>query len=405
MRKIILIITGVFYPEPIVSANLLRDLAMELSEKYDVVVLRPHPSRPMGFSFGKYEYDGFPFKVVEVDSYVCPASSVLGRFKESFSFGKVASAYIEQHHGEIGMIYNAPWHLFGRKTVAKTAQKYGIPYMTPVQDVYPEALLTKVPDVKWIKSMLMSVLLPIDRYALSHAIRIHTISEAMAAYLAESRRISIEKFLVVRNWQDETPFVGYNTIHTDKPSGDFTFMYLGNVGPLAGIDFLFEAFRRARLMDARLIIAGSGSARERLREMAETEYADCKIEFWDVPNGMVPATQAKADIMLLPVRRGGAQYSIPSKLPAYMFSAKPILASVDADCDTADCIKKSGGGWLAVPEDPESIAYYMSLAYRMEPSQRNEMGMKGFRYAMEHLSKGKNLKKLARAVTELIDPN
>lgn len=48
-KKSILIVAGVFYPEPIVSANLLTQLATKLGEKYKVTVLRPHPTRPMGF--------------------------------------------------------------------------------------------------------------------------------------------------------------------------------------------------------------------------------------------------------------------------------------------------------------------------------------------------------------------
>lgn len=48
-KKSILIVAGVFIPEPIVSANLLTQLATKLGEKYKVTVLRPHPTRPMGF--------------------------------------------------------------------------------------------------------------------------------------------------------------------------------------------------------------------------------------------------------------------------------------------------------------------------------------------------------------------
>ena len=45
----ILIISAVFPPEPVVSANLSRDLAEELSKNNQVTVLCPKPTRPNGF--------------------------------------------------------------------------------------------------------------------------------------------------------------------------------------------------------------------------------------------------------------------------------------------------------------------------------------------------------------------
>ena len=54
------------------------------------------------------------------------------------------------------------------------------------------------------------------------------------------------------------------------------------------------------------------------------------IEFWEALNGKVPKIQAQADCMLLPIKKGAASSSIPSKLPACMFSAKPIIGCVDA---------------------------------------------------------------------------
>lgn len=399
-----LIITGVFYPEPIVSAGLMQDLATALSKDYRVTVLRPHPSRPKGFSMGEYDCGVFPFEVIELDSYTCPASSVFGRFRESISFGRAVCKYICQHRKDISFIYNAPWHLFGRKMVAKKALKFRIPYMTPVQDIYPEALLSKLPDVQWVKSIFMSVLKPIDVFTLTNASKIHTISDSMAEYLSTTRAIPMEKFVVVRNWQDEKTFVEFGK-YADSEAGSekFTFMYMGNVGPLAGIEFLFEAFRLSRLAGARLVIAGSGPAKDQLISLAQGRFVDCNIEFWDVPAGMVPAIQSKADVMLLPIRKGGAKFSIPSKLPAYMFSAKPIIASVDFDSDTASCIMTSQGGWLAAPENPESIARQMTIAFHTSSSELKMMGEKGFAYAITHLSKKNNLNILKDAVVEMIE--
>ena len=399
----ILIITGVFYPEPIVSAGLMKDLATELSKDYHVTVLRPKPSRPMGFEIPVYSYSHFPFEVIETNSYVHPASSLIGRGKESYSMGKWCKKYIELYHDEICFIYNAPWHMFGRNMVAKAALKYGIPYITPVQDIYPESLSSKFPNIPFLKKIVNAILLPSDKYLLSHAARIHTISEKMVDYLSKTRGINKSQFVAIRNWQDERDFVEYANAHQNEKEIDapFTFMYMGNVGPLAGIEVLFEALRDAQLPKARFVVAGSGSAKQSLMEKAKS-YKNCMIEFWDVPAGKVPETQSKADVMCLPVKKGYAMSSIPSKLPAYMFSKKPVLASVDSESDTAMCIRDNHAGWLALPEDANSVAKAMKEAYSLSAEELNRIGENGFDFAIETLSR-KNLKKLVDACLDAIN--
>ena len=402
----VVIITGVFYPEPVVSAGLMRDLAIELSKNYKVTVLRPKPSRPMGFHIPDYSYAQFPFEVIETESYVHPASSLWGRFRESYSMGKWCERYIKKHHDNISLIYNGAWHMFGRGIVAKSALKYGIPYITPVQDIYPESLLSKLPNIPLLKQLVNKILLPSDRSLLSNAVLIHTISDKMVDYLSKTRAIDKSNFVAVRNWQDERDFVEYANAHQNERKSDapFTFMYMGNIGPLAGIEVLFDALREAQLPNARLVVAGSGSAKQSLIEKAKS-YKDCKIEFWEVPAGKVPETQAKTDVMCLPVKKGYAMSSIPSKLPAYMFSKKPVLASVDAESDTAMCIKCSDAGWVAYPEDVKSIAEAMKQAYSSTKDDLMKKGENGFKFAIDNLSRTKNLKKLTEACLEVIRKN
>ena len=398
-RKRVLFVCGVFYPEPVVSARLQTDLAIKLSENCQVTVLRPHPTRPKGFAFPDYDYTGLPFEVIEFDAYTCPASSPIGRMRESLSHGRWCAKYIRQHHEEIDFVYNDSWHLFGVYLVAKEAHKYNIPYITPVQDVYPESLVSKLPDFKWLKWMIIHLLSPLDHYTLSHAACIQTNSEKMAGYLSDSRKIDRNKFVVIRNWQDEKPFLEYAEKNGCLSEGTpFTFMYMGNVGPLAGIELLFEAFAKADLKDARLVIAGSGPSKADLQRKAKN-YS-CQIEFWDVPTGMVPETQAKADVMLLPIKKGYARYSVPSKLIAYMFSAKPIIASVDQDSDTADCIRKSGAGWTIKPEDCKSLSEVMKRAAFESSEKLKAKGMKGLNYAIEVFSKERNSNLLCKVIKQ-----
>ncbi len=379
----------------------MADLAGELSKSYNVTVLRPHPTRPKGFKMPEYDSSSLPYKVIEMETYTHPESSLIGRFRESISMGRVYARHIKEHHNEIDFIVNDAWHLFGYNKVAHAAVKYGIPYIVPVQDIYPESLASKLPDLKLLRWIVMKTLGPMDKYTLTHSAKIHTISDKMRNILSSTRGIAKDHFVIVRNWQDERPFLNC----TEKTDGDapFTFMYLGNVGPLAGVDVLISAFEKASLDNARLVIAGSGSAKDHLQEVAKGCMS--QIEFWEVPGGMVPATQAKADVMCLPVKKGFAMSSIPSKLPAYMFSAKPVLASVDAESDTARCIKDSNAGWVCEPENVEQISNLMQKIVGLNEEELCTMGISGRQYAVKEFSRKENLKILANACEVIINKN
>ena len=401
VKNKVVIITGVFFPEPIVSAGLMSDLAERMSVDYEVTVLRPHPTRPLGFKVPEFENKEWPFEVIELDSFTCPESQLIGRFRESISFGKACLKYLKVHKDEIVFVYNSPWHLYGRKAVSEFCKKNHIANVTPVQDIYPESLLSKLPKVGFIQKIVMSLLMPYDMATLHNANLIHTISNGMRDYLAEHRGLNKCRFVVVRNWQDERAFVEYRDIHKHEEKHPFTFMFLGNVGALAGLDVVVDAFVKSNLHDARLVIAGSGSARESL-EKKSAEHKEFDIEFWDVPFGQVPATQAKADVMLLPVKKGFARSSIPSKLPAYMFSSKPILASVDADSDSAKCILDAKAGWVCDPEDVSALSNAMHTCFETNKKVLLEMGESGFKYAIEDFSRTKNLQKLYEACVSTI---
>ncbi len=107
--------------------------------------------------------------------------------------------------------------------------------------------------------------------------------------------------------------------------------------------------------------------------------------------------------MCLPVKKGFAMSSIPSKLPAYMFSAKPVLASVDAESDTARCIKDSNAGWVCEPENIEQISNLMQKIVGLNKEEFNTMGTSGREYAVKEFSRTENLKILANACKAIIN--
>lgn len=392
-----LLISAVFPPEPVVSAMLSHDIANALLERNKVTVISPKPSRPFGFDFSQESLQ-FKFKHVYLDSFICASSSILGRFKESYSFGRHAYKYIVKNQNDINIIYANTWPLIGQYFAIRAAMKFNIPIIIHVQDIYPESLTSKIP---FLGNIINIFLLPIDKYVLRKSTKIIAISKKMKKYLSHSRKVQSSKISVVENWQDENLFLKYNSTQANNVTNKspFTFMYLGNIGPVAGITLLIDSFAKAKLENSRLIIAGSGSMKENLIKYAK-DYDKCCIEFWSVADGKVPEIQSKANILILPIKKGSASNSIPSKLPAYMFSKKPVIASVDYDSDTAEAVRNSGCGWVITPESVNELSNLMQKVVSEEQNELKVKGNNGFNYAKKHYSKVTNLSILKSIIEE-----
>lgn len=399
----ILLVCSVFIPEPVVSALASNDLAIALAEKYGVTVVSPKPTRPYGFVFQEDKVIDNRFEHVTVNSFTCPKSKLFGRMRESYSFGKYVVNYINANKDKLECVYVLAWPLLAQYLIVKALKKYSIPSAVHVQDIYPESLSNKLP---LISKIVNAVLLPIDKYILHNADRVVAISENMASIFVKTRGISRNKIDIVQNWQDESGFCNFHSSNSnsnissgaDKP---FVYMYMGNIGPVAGVDHLIDSFSKLNDNGSKLVIAGSGSKKEELQIKAAA-LKNVNIEFWDVPQGMVPEVQSKADVMLLPIIRGAALSSIPSKLPAYMFSKKPIIACAEDDSDTAKAIISANCGWVVPPEDIHSLVSVMKNVKGSSKDDMQILGKNGFDYSIENYSKQTNLNKLINVITSML---
>ena len=398
--KSILIISGVFPPEPVTSATLNYDLAVELSKKYNVTVLTPRPSRPSGFDFSEVEgTKDTCFKHIVLNSYVHPASSFVGRMRESISFGKATAKYIKEHHKKIDFVYNDGWQLFGLYIVARACVKYNIPYIVPIQDIYPESLLTKIPNFGLLHSIVRVLLGGMDRYYISHATKVRTITKGMADYLATSRGVDRNNFLEVANWQNDEEFDDYKT--SFRKNGKTTFMFVGNNNKQANVQLMIRAYHEAKIDNAEFHIMGGGNAKEECMALAK-ELGHDDIIFGTVPPGMVAKVQKEADVMVLALIGGTGTQGVPSKLTAYMFSGKPVIASMDAEADATTMILEANAGYVSRADDVEKFSRLFQKMSLMTTESLAKMGERSRTFAELKLSRKANIELVSDCIRKIL---
>jgi glycosyltransferase involved in cell wall biosynthesis len=81
-----------------------------------------------------------------------------------------------------------------------------------------------------------------------------------------------------------------------------------------------------------------------------------------------------------------------------MFSKKPVIASVDSDCDSAVIIETARCGWVIEPENIDSMAKTMKMVSELSVEELQSKGNNGFNYAIKNLSKRTNLQKLTTII-------
>jgi colanic acid biosynthesis glycosyl transferase WcaI len=86
--------------------------------------------------------------------------------------------------------------------------------------------------------------------------------------------------------------------------------------------------------------------------------------------------QATADVSVVTLLPGKGRNSVPSKVLAYMAAARPIIASVDADSDTARWITEAACGIVTPPQDA-AAAVAAIRRLQTDPRAASEMGERG----------------------------
>lgn len=396
MKKI-LVISGVFPPEQVTSAFLNYDMAKALSKDYKVTVLRPKPTRPIGATF-KEGWSDPDFETILIDSYTHPKSELIGRFKEARDFSKKAVRYLKAHKKDIDFVYNDGWQLFGLYIIAKACVKYGIPYMVPIQDIYPECLFTNKSYPAFVNKIIYRLLFPIDKYYQKHAACVRTISEEMRDYLSKTRGLDKNKYLVVNNWQNDEDFLKEYPKRDDD--GKLVFAYVGSINTHANVDLMIKAFMEANIENAEFRIYGGGNKKDYCVGLAKRLGAK-NVYFDMVSRDKVAFVQSQVDVLVLALPRGNGNLCLPSKMTSYMLSGKPILASVDEGSATARIIKEQCCGKSVSPDDETQLKEAFIYFSKLSEEKIDNMRLCSKNYAMRLLTRETNLKMVVDKIESL----
>lgn len=254
------------------------------------------------------------------------------------------------------------------------------PFVFNIQDVFPDVAV----ELGAITNpRVISVASWLERFLYRRSDAVTVLSEDLRDNVAGKLRGNRpDRVRVIPNFVDTeriTPSDRLNAYRDDYDLGDRTVvMYAGNVGLSQSLDLVVEAARRFReRKDVVFVINGGGSALADLERMAAGLD---NLRFVPMqPRERLPEVLAAGDVHLVPLKRGLARSSVPSKLYSILAAGRPVLASVDPGTEVATTLERAGAGIAVGPEDADSFCEALGRLLDDGPG-RERMGASGRRF-------------------------
>lgn len=150
----IILVSAVYPPEPVVSAQMSLDLANHLAHRgARVTVLCPFPSRPIGADYSQFspgaqrqvDYEDGVTVGHEAVLPIAPIRTPPPGCGRAWFWPCQVGRYLKQQTAAVDVLYANTWPMFSQFLIARRCAQLGIPLVLHVQDIYPEALRDKSP--------------------------------------------------------------------------------------------------------------------------------------------------------------------------------------------------------------------------------------------------------------------
>jgi len=393
--KSILIVSCVFQPEPVVSANTSADIAKFLHEAgVDVLVIAPYPNRGVK---NRQALTCFPFTVKRVLAFKSKTSSMISRFFENITFGLGATFKILFEPKRFEVAYVNAWPTFSTLLIVWALRLRKISTVVSVQDLYPESLISqgRIRGTGVVFNIILWLERQIDKGCAHYIVICDSFKRALIA-----RGVSPKKIEVVPNWFetiDCSEDKEYARKNIEKYGvmlkGGFLFTYAGNLGVASGVKNMVEIFSTQNFGKS-LLVAGMGSELGGISKLMQSGKDHLSLlSPW--PKEASNAVFSASDVLMLPVAPGQEHASMPSKLVSYMSAGKPVLLIADEECEAARVVRESGCGIIVTwSEFTESGEKYLDQFVTMTDLVRSKMGLAGKSYVLRFFGKDTGLKKV-----------
>ncbi len=265
-----------------------------------------------------------------------------------------------------------------------------IPYVTDVQDLWPDALVaTGMQRGRYVYDWLGRLCLLVYKQA-AHIV---VLSKGYKQALIE-RGVDAHKITVVYNWHaDEAIFEKSSSKELLRTQYQYRFVYAGNLGAAQSLKAVIDAFASLKNASISLSIIGAGVEELELQSHSKKIAAENIFFLGYVSSTQIKAYLAQADVLVVHLKDEDLfKITIPSKVQAYLSSGKPILMAVGGEAN--EIVEEAKAGCVAMPNNSKSIAEAAQKLVDTKDRWR-EMGLNARRFYEDKMSQKKAVVQIA----------
>ena len=309
--------------------------------------------------------------------------SYVKRFKQENHFGRILARTIVKHRPDIVLSANAP--LDTQRNLMRACRKNKIPFVFWLQDIIgiatEKVLSGKIPVLgKWIGRHYLGM----EKRMLRSSDLVLVITEDFKPVMLDWG-IDQAKIMVLENWAPLSSLKiqpKENSWSSSQGlSEKFCFVYTGTMGMKHNPEVVLELAKRFRDQeDVVVLVVSCGLGADYLREQASLlGLTNLRVigfqPFDDVPNVM-----GTADVLIAVLEPDAGQFSVPSKVLAYLCAGRPLLLSIPPENLAARIVLKSQAGLVQDPSDTDSFVESAVSLYE-DAVVRGQMGAAARAYA------------------------
>ena len=395
----VLILSLVFPPDSVSTAEIMGDLALDLRARgHDVTVLTtvPHYNRdpeaerrqPMARVWGpllwKSDYGGVP-----VFHTAIPAKTpnVIRRIAgwAGFHLVSTVAGLLLVARPDVILVPSPPLSIGASAWIVGALRRAR--YIYNVQEIYPDIAV----NLGALKNRpAIAALEALERFVYRKSAAVTVIAPRMLHRLVV-KGVPRAKVHVIPNFVDLerlAPVARHNEFSRAHGLDDvFAVSYAGNMGPAQGLTVVLDA---ARLLGSdagvRFLLIGDGTLRGRLTADAALLPQRNVTVLPYQPNSLMPLIYGASDICLVPQAAATGSDAIPSKVYRIMACGRPLIAVTEEGSDLAALVRASGCGAIVPPTDAARLAEVVRHAARNREDWR-AMGSRGRAHVSAHYTR------------------
>jgi colanic acid biosynthesis glycosyl transferase WcaI len=389
---------------------MVKELAEAMGgEGWDVTVAAGYPHHPRGRLYPGYarkwvkveQHDGFQvargWHLINPSPGLLPRALVMVSQCAAFFLGSCKS-----RRPDVVVSYGPP--LIGPLTSALIARNFRARLVTVIYDIYPDIAIE---GGQFRNGALVRLARKMEQNIYHGSDRIVVLSEGFRRTLVDEKGVEPHKVVVVPVWLDSQDIIPLNRDNPWRremkiPPEKFVVLYAGTVGLVSGAEVVLEAAQLLEsFQDILFLFVGEGQIKDRL-EVQVRERGLPNVRFLPFqPRERLSEVQSTADISLVTLAPGRGKTSVPSKVLGYMAAARPVVAAVDVDCDTADTVRKATCGLVVPPGQGQGLAEAVLYLYN-NPDRRESCGQAGRQYFLQHFERQVVMEKYIDLINRLV---